>query len=160
MSFGVGAWGFSGAASHSIGYVSTQKAQTTEEMGTDLDLNSSVEVNFRSDYLPLNRMTTSEQAARIQANTINPAEEGKAAAIAAAARRTESAKTDQIRRDKMDALLKSPEPTPPKPGDPGSIDAAKLAHEEGKRREKEDAAKSKTETVKPPAEPEVAPKPK
>jgi hypothetical protein len=165
VSFGVGAWGFSGAASHSIGYVSTQKTQTTEEMGTDLDLNSSVEVNFRSDYLPLNRMTTSEQAARIQANTINPAEEAKAAATAAATRRTESAKTDQIRRDKMDALLKSPEPTPPKPGDPGTTDASKLALEEGKRREKEekekkekeDAAKSKPESKPESATPPVKP---
>jgi hypothetical protein len=41
---------------NTIGYVSTQKQQSTEEMNTDLDLNSSVELIFKTDYLPLDRM--------------------------------------------------------------------------------------------------------
>jgi hypothetical protein len=38
---------------NTIGYVSTQKQQSTEEMNTDLDLNSSVELVLKTDYLPL-----------------------------------------------------------------------------------------------------------
>ena len=84
-SFGIGAWGASAKVSNTIGYVSTQRSQTTEEMNTDLDLSSSVEINFRSDYLPLNRMTTPDQASRIRANTINPEAETAAAEKARAA---------------------------------------------------------------------------
>jgi hypothetical protein len=55
-SYGFGAWGASASISNTIGYVSTERTQTTEEMNTELDLNSSVEVVFKSDYLPLNRL--------------------------------------------------------------------------------------------------------
>ena len=41
---------------NTIGYVSTQKTQTSEEMNTDLDLTSSVELVFKSDYVPLDRL--------------------------------------------------------------------------------------------------------
>lgn len=85
-SYGVGPWGVSASVSNTIGYVSTQRSQTTEEMNTDLDLNSSVEINFRSDYLPLNRMASSDQASRIRANTLNPEAEAIAAEKDRAAR--------------------------------------------------------------------------
>jgi hypothetical protein len=49
-------WGASAEMTNTIGYVSTQKTQATEEMNTDLDLNSSVEILFRSDQLPLDRL--------------------------------------------------------------------------------------------------------
>jgi len=77
--FSVGPWGVGAKVSNTIGYVSTQRSQTTEEMNTDLDLNSSVEINFRSDYLPLNRMASTDQANRIRANTLNPEAEYLAA---------------------------------------------------------------------------------
>ena len=51
-SFGIGPWGASASISNTIGYVSTQRSQTTEEMNTDLDLSSSVELIFRSDQVP------------------------------------------------------------------------------------------------------------
>ncbi|WP_456952834.1 hypothetical protein [Lysobacter sp. HA35] len=72
-SFGVGPWGASAEIENTIGYVSTQRSQSTEEINTDLDLNSSVELNFRSDYLPLNQMANQAQADRIRNSTINPA---------------------------------------------------------------------------------------
>ncbi len=74
-SFGVGPWGASAEIENNIGYVSTQRSQSTEEMNTDLELNSSVELNFRSDYLPLNRMAARSQADRIREASINPAAE-------------------------------------------------------------------------------------
>jgi hypothetical protein len=72
-SFGMGPWGASAEVENTIGYVSTQRTQSTEEMNTDLDLNSSVELNFRSDYLPLNQMANQAQAERIRSGTLNPA---------------------------------------------------------------------------------------
>lgn len=71
-SFGVGPWGASAEVENSIGFVSTQRSQSTEEMNTDLELNSSVELNFRSDYLPLNQMANQAQADRIRNSTLNP----------------------------------------------------------------------------------------
>ncbi|MGH8076103.1 MAG: hypothetical protein ACREPE_02095, partial [Lysobacter sp.] len=71
-SFGVGAWGASAEVESNIGYVSTQRSQNTEELNTDLELNSSVELNFRSDYLPLNQMAAASQAERIRSASINP----------------------------------------------------------------------------------------
>ncbi len=103
-SFGAGPWGVSASVSNTIGYVSTQRSQNTEEMNVDLDLNSSVEINFKSDYLPLNRMTTSGQADRIRENSLNP----EAEAIKA---RTDRAKlasdSDKARRDALNSDLRT-----------------------------------------------------
>src|SRR5260370_4809122 len=49
-SYGFGPWGVSASVSNTIGYVSTQRSQTTDERNTDLDLNSSLEINCTSDY--------------------------------------------------------------------------------------------------------------
>ncbi|GAB3334066.1 hypothetical protein [Marilutibacter aestuarii] len=82
-SFGVGPWGASAEIENNIGYVSTQRSQSTEEMNTDLELSSSVELNFRSDYLPLNRMAARSQADRIREASINPAAETDPATVRA-----------------------------------------------------------------------------
>jgi len=70
-----GPWGASAEIENTIGYVSTERSQSTEEMNTELDLNSSVELNFRSDYLPLNRMAAQAQADRIRNASLNPVAE-------------------------------------------------------------------------------------
>lgn len=72
-------WGVEMAMKNTIGYVSTQKQQSSEEMNTDLDLNSSVELVFKTDYLPLDRMAGKGQVDRIKVNTINPDAEEKLA---------------------------------------------------------------------------------
>jgi hypothetical protein len=128
-SFGVGPWGASARVSNTIGYVSTQRSQTTEEMNTDLDLNSSVEINFRSDYLPLNRLTTSDQASRIRANTLNPEAEAIAAEKDRAAHNTD---LDKARWADLSKTLQpktpqsSPQPAaaPAKPAAPAQKPAA------------------------------------
>jgi hypothetical protein len=116
-SFGFGPWGASASISNTIGYVSTQKTQTTEEMNTDLDLNSSVEINFKSDYLPLNRLASSDQVSRIRQNTRNPeAEAEKAAQDARAARAAQAGKSDEQRRASLDrSLTPAPDAAPPGP---------------------------------------------
>ena len=73
--FNVGPWGVKAEIENNISYVSTQQTQTTEEMNTDLDLNSSVEIFFRSDYLPLNQLANTDEINRIRANSRNPAAE-------------------------------------------------------------------------------------
>ena len=77
--FGAGPWGVEAKMTNTIGYVSTQRNQTTEEMNTDLDLNSSVELYFKTDYVPLDRLAGAGQVDRIKVNTLNPDAEDNAA---------------------------------------------------------------------------------
>jgi hypothetical protein len=137
-SFGVGPWGVSASVSNTIGYVSTQRSQTTEEMNTDLDLNSSVEINFKSDYLPLNRLASNEQASKIRANTLNPEAEAQAAEKDRAAR---NADLDKTRWQSLDKTLQPQSaPAPPAAGAPGTVQDAQKARERGNA----DAAKKKS----------------
>jgi hypothetical protein len=130
-SYGFGPWGVSASMSNTIGYVSTQRTQTTEEMNTDLDLNSSVEINFKSDYLPLNRLASADQVGRIRANTRNPdAEEAKAAEEARAKRAASAAAGDEARRSSLDRILTPSQPTAPAPGSPGTVGAAEKARKD------------------------------
>jgi hypothetical protein len=105
-----GVFGISASISENISYVSTQKEQTTEEMNTDLDLNSAVEVNFKSDYVPLNRLATSQQVGRIQQNSLNPEAE---ATTARSQRETRQSAAEQARQTAMDTSLT---PHPPAQG--------------------------------------------
>ncbi|HEY9229433.1 MAG TPA: hypothetical protein VIP11_22480 [Gemmatimonadaceae bacterium] len=112
-SFGVGPWGAKASMENTIGYVSTSKTQTTEEMNTDLDLNSSVEINFRSDYLPLNRLAAPGQAEAIRANSRNPEAEERAAIEERKARGDRNARLDEARLKSLDNTLRPPPTTPP-----------------------------------------------
>jgi hypothetical protein len=115
--FSVGIWGMEAKMQNTIGYVSTQKQQSTEEMNTDLDLNSSVELIFKTDYLPLDRMAGKSQVDRIKVNTINPEAEEKLASQERQAR-LQGARTAEAARDKgLDEDLKPTQgaPTPETP---------------------------------------------
>ncbi|WP_397573145.1 hypothetical protein [Silanimonas sp.] len=113
-SFGAGPWGVSATASHTIGYVSTQREQTTSEMNTDLDLSSSVEIAFRTENLPLNRMTTTDAAERIRGASLNPEAESAAAQAAATARgaRVERQRTEEATRRTETAAAARPRDIP------------------------------------------------
>ncbi len=108
-----GVFGISASISENISYVSTQKEQTTEEMNTNLDLNSAVEVNFKSDYVPLNRLATSQQVGRIQENSLNPEVE------TAAARSKRQSAAEQARQSAMDTSLT---PHPPQQAGKNPLD--------------------------------------
>src|SRR5262245_66536322 len=97
---------------NTIGYVSTQKQQTTEEMNTDLDLNSSVELVFKTDYLPLDRMAGKGQVDRIKVNTINPDAEEKLASQDRQTRHQPPQTPKGPREKPTDTQLN---PTPPRP---------------------------------------------
>jgi len=113
---------------NTIGYVSTQKQQSSEEMNTDLDLNSSVELVFKTDYLPLDRMAGKGQVDRIKVNTINPDAEEKVASQERQARLQGARAADTARESGIDAALKpappaAASPTPP-PKTPSKTPAA------------------------------------
>jgi len=110
-------WGVSMAMKNTIGYVSTQKQQSSEEMNTDLDLNSSVELVFKTDYLPLDRMAGKGQVDRIKVNTINPDAEEKIASQERQARLQGARAADSARDSSIDAALKPAPPAaaPPSP---------------------------------------------
>jgi hypothetical protein len=108
---------------NTIGCVSTQKQQITEEMNTDLDLNSSVELIFKTDYLPLDRMAAKGQVDRIKVNTINPDAEEKIASEERQAR-LQGARTADAARDKdLDTLLSPPAAQPAAPAPPAASGA-------------------------------------
>jgi hypothetical protein len=115
-SFGFGPWGASAKVKNTIGYVSTQRTQTTEQMNTDLDLNSSVELIFKTDYLPLDRLAGKGQADRIRVQTLNPEAEMKAAADERKARLATQEKSAEARQtDLGKRLARAPESPPPAP---------------------------------------------
>lgn len=101
----VGPWGASAEVENTIGYVSTQRSQSSEELNTDLDLSSSVEINFRSDYLPLNRMAADSSAERIRANSLNPDAEAAAARTERGARQTAQRAAEAERRTATNTVL-------------------------------------------------------
>lgn len=149
-SFGVGAWGASAEVENTISFVSTQRSQNTEEINTDLELNSSVELVFKTDYLPLERLAGGPQLERIKGNTLNPDAEAKAVIGARTARDKASRDAESKRSDATIKALAPPVPPPAKAGDKGTVadaeraraDAAKKDKSEPKK--KEEPAKTKT----------------
>jgi hypothetical protein len=143
-SFGFGPWGASATMTNTIGYVSTQQTQTTEEMNTDLDLNSSVELVFKTDYLPLDRLAGREQVDRIKVHTLNPEAEAKEAAETRRAREKRISDREADRHKSIGKAISSPgsPPPPPKAGEPGSVEAADKARKDAVKQPKEDASGS------------------
>jgi len=107
-SFGYGPWGAEAKMTNTIGYVSTQRDQTTEEMNTDLDLNSSVELYFKTDYLPLDRLAGKGQVDRIKVNTLNPDAEMKAIDEARTARIRDARESEAKRAQAIDLQPRPP----------------------------------------------------
>ena len=122
--YGFGPWGVEAKVKNTIGYVSTQRTQTTEEMNTDLDLNSSVELVFKTDYLPLDRLAGKGQVDRIRVNTLNPEAEAKAATEERRARNEAQSKAEEGRRTELASRLErqktAPASTPAPPTAPKS----------------------------------------
>jgi hypothetical protein len=149
-SVGFGPWGASASMTNTIGYVSTNKTQTTEEMNTSLDLNSSVELVFKTDYLPLDRLAGRDQVDRIKVNTLNPQAEEQAAAEAAKARGQRAAESDAKRRESLDkSFAPPPVPAAPAAGAPGSVEAAEKARKDAESRKSADEKKPQTGVAAP-----------
>jgi SAM-dependent methyltransferase len=153
-SFGVGAWGASAEVENTISYVSTQRSQNTEEINTDLELNSSVELVFKTDYLPLERLAGGPQIERIKVNTLNPDAEAKAVTEARTARDKSNRDAEAKRSDSTTkALAPSATPAPTKAGDKGTVADAEKARTDAAKKDQADAKKTepkKTEPAKTP----------
>jgi hypothetical protein len=100
-----GPWGVDAKVKNTIGFVSTQKTQTTEEMNTDLDLNSSVELLFKTDYVQLDRLAGGPAQERIRVNSLNPEAELKLASADRAARRSADAAAESARSTQLNERL-------------------------------------------------------
>jgi hypothetical protein len=115
-SFGVGPWGASAEVENTISYVSTERSQRTEEINTDLELNSSVELNFHTDYLPLNQMAAQAQADRIRNATLNPTADIPDPSAARNARLQAQLASERERRTGIDNVVaEGAKPLPPSP---------------------------------------------
>lgn len=112
LSVGVGAkvgpWGIDARMQNTIAYVSTQRTQTSEEMNTDLDLNSSVELLFRTDHVDLERLAGGQAQDRIRVNAINPEAEARMASEDRRARITSQSGAETARSGQMSGRLTMP----------------------------------------------------
>ena len=112
-SFGVGPWGASAEVENTISYVSTNRQQSTEEINTSADLNSSVELHFHTDAVPLNRLAAQAQADRVRGASLNPDHEAELAAGRTASERLTSARTaEEARRSGVDSAVRAVTPPP------------------------------------------------
>ena len=108
-----GLWNVDATLKNTIGYVSTQRTQTTEEMNTDLDLNSSVELLFKTDYVALDRLAGGPAQERIRVNALNPEAEERLATADRTARRAAQATAEAGRSSQLNERLHSPPAIPP-----------------------------------------------
>lgn len=106
--FSVGPWGASADIENTISFVNTNRQQGTEELNTSADLNSSVELHFHTDAVPLNRLAAQAQADRIRSASLNPDHEAEATASRAYNERLAGARaSDESRRSGVDAAVHS-----------------------------------------------------
>jgi hypothetical protein len=114
-----GPWGAEAKVQNTIGYVTTDRTQTTENMHTDVNLSSGVELVFRTDYVPLTRLAGVQDVERIRVNTINPDAEAARIAADRTARQTAESADEAARSGRLDAALRPP-PAPPPPPPPAA----------------------------------------
>ncbi|WP_185733754.1 hypothetical protein [Burkholderia sp. Bp8986] len=103
-----GPWGAEANVQSTIGYVSTDRTQTTESSHADLNLSSGVELVFRTDYVPLNRLAGVGDVERIRVNTINPDAEAAHLSTDRAAQRSAEQADMAARRTALDGGLRAP----------------------------------------------------
>ncbi|WP_121862526.1 hypothetical protein [Burkholderia sp. Nafp2/4-1b] len=118
-----GPWGAEANVQSTIGYVSTDRTQTTESSHADVNLSSGVELVFRTDYVPLNRLAGVGDIERIRVNTLNPDAEAARAATDRAAQRSAEQADMAARRTSLDSGLRAPPaaaPAAPRSTAPGS----------------------------------------
>lgn len=87
-SVGFGPWSASASVNSTIGYVQTSDVQTREEVNASAELNSGVELHFRTDQVPLDRIASDQTVQRLALNTLNPTREAEIAGDVARARIT------------------------------------------------------------------------
>ena len=116
-------WGAEAKVQNTIGYVTTDRTSTSEELNTSVDLDSGVELIFRTDYVPLDRLASGADANRIRVNTLNPEAETERLSHEREARRTAQTADRKERSLRLDSALRPPPPLAPhsgiRPAEPG-----------------------------------------
>ncbi len=109
---GYGMW--SASASTSVTYVRSTKANSDAELNVNADLTGEVDLTFSTDYMPLNRMATTENIARIRSNTPVPSENAPAAQTGVRTSTQESPSAAQMVASRFEnrEALEAPEPPP------------------------------------------------
>jgi len=74
---GFGFWSASASVNSTIGYVRTDDVTTNESTNVSADLDSSVELHFRTDQVPLDRIASQNTVERLRLNTLNPEREAQ-----------------------------------------------------------------------------------
>lgn len=119
-----GPWGMEAKVQSTIGYVSTDRTQTTESINSSVDLDSGVELVFRTDYVPLNRLASGAAQERIQVHTLNPEVESQRLTAEANERATAARGRMTERRTALDATIRPPPAAPSPPA--ATIDTARF----------------------------------
>lgn len=120
----LGWWSASASVSSTIGYVQTTDVQTKEEVNASAELTSSVELHFRTDQVPLDRIASQQTVQRLQLNTLNPERELQIAAETDRARISASQAIDAARAPRPDP---KPPPDPPAAPNTPPLDAASVS---------------------------------
>jgi len=112
-SVGFGPWSASASVSSTIGYVRTTDTQTEERTNASADLNSSVELQFRTDQVPLDRLASRQTVERLRLNTLNPEREMQIAnetdrARITASQAVEAARASRARTELAPAASNTP----------------------------------------------------
>ena len=107
-----GPWGMEAKVQNTIGFVTTQRSQTTEEMNTDLDLSSNVELIFKTDYVQLDRLAGGPTQERIRVNAMNPEAEAKLANEARSSRQKAASTAETAREKQTSDRMATPALTP------------------------------------------------
>jgi hypothetical protein len=118
-----GPWGVEAKVQNTIGYVSTDRTQTTEGINTSVDLDSGVELIFHTDYVPLGRLAGVGDVERIRVNALNPEAEAARMSAERTARDTARASETTARAGRLDTALRTP---PAPPAMTGTIDTSRM----------------------------------
>lgn len=117
-SFGTGVWGASAKLSATVGYVRSDQEWSREDLAVRAGLRSSVDVTFRTDQIPLDRMASRAAIERMRSRSRSPETEselarGRESLLSADERRTTTPTFDPI-------------PAPRDAPDPGSAEQREL----------------------------------
>jgi hypothetical protein len=148
---GFGLWSASGSVQSTIGYVRTDDLTTREATNASADLNSSLELQFRTDQVPLDRIASEKTVERLRLNTLNPEKELQ---IAAETERARIAADERIAKARLDR--KTSELAPPLEKPKGTqadqiVDAVKdkIAGKQSGEEKKEPEKAPPKDTAKP-----------
>ena len=116
-----GPWGVEAKMQNTIGYVTTDRTSTTERLNASVDLESGVEIVFRTDYVPLSRLAGVQDVERIRVNTLNPEAEAQRLTAQANARATTDQARDATREHRFDSVFHAPAALPPSTINPSEL---------------------------------------